>query len=185
MKVDRTQAVMLGVILAMVAGFAAMVWWPMHSEARQKRDRIKSLESKLSLIEDRRRALGRLEEEVERLRRRVETQTRTIAPADQMPEILRQISLHIEASGLEGEGITTGEAIDKRHVRALPVELTVGGPGPEVFRLIRSIESMPRLVQVDRLKVGRLEAPGYDDDPTVHAELRLTAYLASQAGGGR
>lgn len=185
MRVDRSQAIAGGLTLALLLGFGALVWWPMSRSINADRSAIRSLETRLNMVQDQRESLVELSEQVRSLRAEVAGQRRTIASPDEMPAILREISLRIERAALQGEGITTGEMIEEQRVRALPVELTVGGTAPSVLALVESIETMPRLVQVDRLQINRSDEPGPADDATVHAQMRLTAYLASPEGGGR
>lgn len=183
MRIDRTQAITLGIVAALVVGFAGLVWWPMHRSIEQDRASIRSLESQLATVADRRQMLVNLAEEVRRLERRVSDQQRRIAAADEMPAILREISLRIEGRTLRGDGITTGEVIEQDRIRGLPVELTVGGSSRSVLELVESIERMPRMVQVDRLQIARRGEPGVDARSEVDAHLRLMAYLEAPEEG--
>lgn len=185
MRVDRRQAVIGGVLTALVLGFAGGVWWPMRQAIQADRRAIQTLETKLSMVDHRRQTMVDLAEEVRRLNAELRGRRRVIAPAGEMPAILRQISLQIERAALRSEGITTGETIDQKHVRALPVELFVGGSASSVLDFVESIESMPRLVQVDRLQIANGDEPRPSKEPTVNAQMRLTAYLQAPEGGGR
>jgi len=185
MRIDRTQAITLGIVTALVAGFAGLVWWPLHRSIQSDRAAIESLESQLATVADRRQTLADLAETVRRLKQTAKRQSRRIASPDEMPTILREISVRIDGHALRGDGMTTGETIEHERVRGLPVGLTVGGPSRSVLALVESIERMPRMVQVDRLQISRRAGPGPRSEAVVDARMRLMAYLASPEEGQR
>jgi Tfp pilus assembly protein PilO len=179
MPVRKSHLRLIAIVAGLVAAFGAGVWWPMSHQIKKHRARIAEAEAELGITRGRTDGLAQLARQVDRLRAQVAMNNKVIPNHAEMAGILRELSLHIEALELTGQGITTLEMQDRDEVIVLPVELTFRGESEAVFAFVRRVERMRRMVQIDSLEIVR--RPG--ESRQVDALVRLRTFFSPDEAG--
>lgn len=180
MRIERHQLQMAAVIAGSIALYAGVVWWPQKHHIAELQEQIAEAEDQLGVARGQTDALARLARDVDQLRRQVTQNHKTIPARADMGELIRQLSLQIDRAQLAGQNITTEPAEPADDAMALPVVLTFEGSGAAVFDLVDRIENMPRLMQVQSLRL-------HSEDPAagrVRGALHLRTYFQPPNEGG-
>jgi len=185
---------MLRYIIAglVIAGVGTGLIAPRWAAIRAVRAEISKLEADLGIQRGRTDGLSALAMRVETLRERVESHNKVVPERVELAQLLRELNRRIEAEDLTSQGISTGRMEAGVETTALPLELTLSGDGPAIFRFIDRVESMPRVIQIDFLELKRdfnaRGRSGSDDKnrnnaPPVQGEVRMSAFYRHGAGG--
>ncbi len=156
------------------------LWLPAWLNIKDMHGQIAKAEEQLGIARGRTDGLAQLAREVEQLRSQVATNNRIIPAQAELANVLRQLSVQLDEHGLTGKGMSTGEARPVADCQGLPVSLTVTGRGQDVLKFVQSVESLPRMIQVESLAMGT----GKDQDGRVEADLELTTFFSSSEQGG-
>ena len=176
MSIDRSQLRFTLNVIALIAVFVGGLWGPTFWQIRRIHQQIAKAESDLGIKRGRTDGLAILAHEVERLRRTIATNRKTIPVRSDLADVLRDLSTQIEAEKLTSKGISTPATVTAVDHTEMPVQLTVKGSSTAVFALVRRVENLPRLIQFDSLTVQRDEkSPGQ-----VQASMKLTTYYGTQ-----
>jgi len=182
MRVDKSQLRFGLIIAGLVAAYAVGLWWPQARRINKLHADIAEAETQLGLTRGRTDGLSQLADQVDDLRRQVETNNKEIPRHAELATVLRDISLQIESMDLTGQGISTQPTIERTDYVALPVDLTFSGSSVSAFRFIDRIESMRRLTQVESMEVRKMP----DQPDQVQAMVKLKTYFSqSENEGGR
>lgn len=96
--------------------------------------------------------------------------------------LMGSLSDSIEKMGLKSRDMTTRTVKETGDVSALPLTTVMDGSFADVARAIEAIESMPRLLRIDRLRVTTTGDQGAaTHDGTVRAEVSIEVYFADAA----
>ena len=144
MRIDRLQLRTGLLILGLVAGYSAALWWPTHRQIQTLHTRINVAEQELGIVRDRTDGLAKLAEEVQKLRAEVKSSNKEIPEQGEMASMLRELSVQIENDNLAGQGINMLAAEAGDDYLTLPVELTFSGLSLDAFRFVNRLERMPR-----------------------------------------
>ncbi len=99
-------------------------------------------------------------------------------PADSdVATLVRRLSERLDKLGVREREITTGAAAAAEDLSSMPMSVRIQGPFLSVHEALRWIESLPRLVRVQRLRVdadkGQGAIPGF-----TRAELMFDAFYS-------
>lgn len=118
-------------------------------------------------------ALDELTREIDRLSARAAQYSVMVPREEMLGTFLEELARITQDNQLRTEHIEPGKPVRSQQVVALPIALGVRGPFPAVFGMIRDIERMDRLTQVEMLQTSTTpESPG-----TTLAELRLKVFF--------
>ncbi len=155
MRIERTQWMMAGGVVAVALVFALFFWWPAHSEIKTLRREIDKVEKDLLGVSGRTEGLKELVAEVDALRAEV-NQTKKVIPASRdLSDLMLQFSLQIEQDDLQKHVIREEPTTPGRGYQVLPLEVQFEGDSNAAFRFMRKVETMSRLVQVRSLNLKR------------------------------
>ena len=87
--------------------------------------------------------------------------------------LLQKLAWFTQSRNLRPESIKPGEPAAFSEVTALPILMRVRGPFPAIFALVKDIEQMPRLTQVERFVVTKDE----NEEAAVSAELAFKVFF--------
>ncbi len=179
MRMDKVQLkwMILFAVCAIVIG--GVVWWPAQRRISTLKGEIASAAHDLRLVQNRSDGLSALADQVGRLRQQMAARHKKIVTQEQLSELLRELSLEIEAAQMSGQGMSTGKSQLEEDWVVLPVEISCTGTSTDVFDLVNRIERMPWMLHIDQLEIERDK----DDPAMVEAELHLTAYFQPEEGG--
>ena len=172
MRFDRQILMWTGGVVLLSAAFIVTVAMPQLKRMR---------ELKVALSEERAdSATNRMElQMMPRLQQEVATLTAQIADFDErIPEqevlgsFLESLARSAEEHKLRPDAIEPGPPIRSAAVVALPIMFKVHGPFRDVWALVKDIEQMPRLTQIERFKTESTE----DKSGIVSAELHIKIF---------
>jgi Tfp pilus assembly protein PilO len=178
MSTDRKQLLQYAIAVLVVGGIGLGLIMPLWHNTKQTRLEIGQLERDLGIKRGRTDGLSALAMEVDGLRSRIAANNKVIPPRIELAEVLRELSVQIESENLVSQGISTEAAVDGTDYTALPLELTLSGRAPAIFRFVDRIESMPRMIQVNSLDI-ETDKP---TDQAVEAKVKLHTFYSGKGG---
>ncbi len=175
----------------LAAGLAALgalgvfgVVWPQVSSIRALIAERSELQERIGRRDDGAAALERLQDELESQRARAAAYVTPIPEFADTASLIRAISRRLDALGMREREITTGAPTKHDMVSVMPMSVTLRGDFLSIYEAVRWIESLPRLVRVDRLKIkhekGATSAEGLAG--RVEAEILLQVFFAPASG---
>ncbi|MBN8644770.1 MAG: type 4a pilus biogenesis protein PilO [Planctomycetes bacterium] len=98
--------------------------------------------------------------------------------------LVKDLSEAFDALGLKQREISTGTARTTEEASSLPMSISLNGPFPEIYKAVRRVESLDRLVRVQRLRMA-LPAPSardtIDRGGQVKADLLIDVFYAPRS----
>lgn len=172
-------AVLGVVVLAAVVGW--FIIWPNYREAAQVNERITRLEQKIAGQAEQANELNSLSQEVQNSRRRMETELKIVPASPDVADLIRKLSLPVDGANVVDQTFTAGSPMDVSvgaagSVKAMPLTVELDATFDSVFALLRSAESMNRLLRVASVKVICKRTDDETTDiPVLQASLGLEA----------
>ncbi len=191
-----TQAQLIRVLgLVAMAGVALAAFVvPGYREASALSEEIGEYRAELGKPNSGPEVIGRLSQELETLRSLSDRRMTPIPESSDVAGLIRELSSMLDELGLHRREITTGESRTLEEASSMPMTVTLHGPFPAVAEAVRRIESLGRLVRVQRLRVSS-EQPRrgeIDRSGAVRADLLIEVFYAPRdvldagaPGGGR
>lgn len=167
------------VVLAAVVGW--FIIWPNYREAARVNENVSRLEQKIAGQAERTGELNSLSMEVQNSRRRMETELKIVPASPDVADLIRKLSLPVDGANVVDQTFTAGSPVDitvgaAGSTKSMPLTVDLAATFDSVFALLRSAESMNRLLRVASVKVICKRT---DDDttdiPVLHASLGLEA----------
>lgn len=149
--------------LAIIAGTAGFLWFVTRSQASHMTALQAAIEQEREELADGQKSpqsIARLGEEVDALGAKTENFKARIPADSELGEFLQKLSQAAETHGLRPDSIKPGDPEVYAEITALPIAMRVRGPFTAVFALIKELEAMPRLSQIDRLTTVSDEGAG-------------------------
>jgi Tfp pilus assembly protein PilO len=178
MHIDKEQGIVLGVIATLVLAFVVGVWLPDSRKMQVYQERIATAEEQLGPNFHRPTALAEREKRVQLLRARLAASDRTIPEGPELAPLLLSLARTVQDQGVADPQTQTLDVRHHRFYSEMPVELELTGDFASLFRVLQSIETMPRLVRLDALNLRSLrEDAGGGTHPRMRASLRLSSFF--------
>lgn len=105
--------------------------------------------------------------------------------------LMKSLSTTLQELGLDQRDVTTRSPKVLEDASSMPMSVTLSGPFPRIYEALAGIESLPRLVRMERLRISQDEARSgkFDRTGRVRAELSVEAFFSPRAvaaapGGG-
>lgn len=97
--------------------------------------------------------------------------------------LMQSISRTLSELRLDQRDITTNRPKALEYASSLPVSVTLTGSFPRIFRALEKIETLPRLIRVDRLKISAPTSGNGSIDRTgeVRAEMSVSTFFAPRS----
>lgn len=181
MWIEKDQWLTVGVVLALGALFAFAVWMPARERSAELDRRISQARDELGMTAVARDELTRLNNRVVELRQVVQGAQRYVPATDEIAQVVRGIN-----EALRKQGVTEQEMIARPSQRfadysEIPLTVEYQASFPDVFGALQQIESMPRLIRLDRLQLRSFpEAPAQP----LEVHMQMTTFYSRQAEGG-
>ena len=180
MRIDQSQWIVSGLIAAMTLAFVLGVWMPESRSIRQSRERILAAEVSLGPNFNQPTALAERQRSVDLLRDQLAASDRHVPQGPETAALLLSLAEATQASGVVDPQTQTAEARHHLLFSEIPVELEAGGDFASIYRLLSSVESMPRLVRVDALNLRRARGGVGDaatDPPKMRMSMRVNSFF--------
>lgn len=137
--------------------------------------------------------IGKLTKQLETLRSLSDRRMTPIPQESDVAGLMTDLSAMLDSLGLTHREITTGDSRTLEEASSMPMTVTLEGPFPSIAEAVRRIESLPRLVRVQRLRVSSNQPRRgeFDRSGEVRADVLIEVFyapqdvLASASGGER
>jgi Tfp pilus assembly protein PilO len=185
MKPNRTVMLAAGWAALVAVGGAVGVLPAARERARLSAE-IESLRVELAKPTDGPEVVDRLTEDLNRLREFGRGRMTPIPRESDTAGLMGMLSATLTEAGIDRRDITTRSTKMHGDTASLPVTVSMNGRFPSVYRVLAEIESMPRLVRVERVRLRAQETkPGVPDrDGHLRAELSIEAFFRPPAQEG-
>ena len=140
----------LALMVALVAGL--LIAPGLRESSRLKRE-IGAFRDELTGPNSGPEVIERLGDELATLRALADSRLTPIPDESDVSGLIRVLSSMLDELGLDRREITTGDSRQLDEASSMPMTVRLEGPFPSVAEAIRRIESLPRLVRVQRLRV--------------------------------
>ncbi len=177
MKLSQDAPLWIGVMGLALAGVLGG-WLPIVNRGRSIEQAIAGLESELAKPTDSPERINKLRAQVARLEERGRGRTAVIPKDHEVAKLVQDLSASLDTLDLVRREITTGSPRQVDQALSLPVTVMVSGDFGSLVSLLREIEQSPRLVRVDRLKLGPASRTKSEEpaDRMLRADVVLNAF---------
>ena len=159
-------------VTAGTAAFFVLIVRPQFGRARDLRDSLQDERQRMSEGRSDLEELPRLQIEVDELRRHVADFDQQVPLRDGLGEYLEQLAAAAHGHALRADAIEPGVPVRTQDLFTVPIVLKVHGPFKEIYGLLKDIEQMSRLTQVERFDAKVVAGrPG-----EVQAEMELKVF---------
>lgn len=181
MRANNT-AFILGWLALTAAGASALVAPPWSERSMLLRE-TRALTDELAKPTDGPEVVERLTNDLDRLREFGRGRMTPIPTDSDVAGLMGLISTMLTELSLDKRDITTRPAKSLGDASSMPVTIILNGPFTSVYEAIDRIESMPRLVRVERLRItSETEKNGMPSrEGTVRAELSIDAFYTAKS----
>ena len=181
MRIEKDQVITLGVIAAMGVAFTLAAWMPARGESRGYAERIEAARATLgpSMQGD---VLAERDRAVRELQARLGEHDRFVPEAPELASVLRSLTRAVRDRGVHEHELETLETARFARYSVIPARLAFRADFKQTFDVLTDIETMARLIRVDRLEL-RAERSGDARNPTLAASMQLSTFHASSPGG--
>ncbi len=177
MKSNSGLGIGLGTLVLAGAG---LVVRPAYLSAKALEGEIEAKRAELARPGSGPEAIERLARDLTALRE-LGSERMTPIPADSgVATLVRQLSESFDELGLKDREVSTGAAKQLDEASCLPMTIAITGGFPAIFEALGRVESLDRLVRVQRLRValeGKVRE-GFDRSGRVRADLQLDVFFA-------
>lgn len=170
--------------LALALSFLILgLWYTFRYQARQTemtdlKSQIETAQLQVQTYRQAEAQLPALREEVAGLREERAAFVAALPQQNQMAAVLSEIRRNAQATGTDIQGVAVSTAATTTDlpggVRPIPISMQMGGTYTEVFRTLRSMETMNRFSTIDLLSLQVPEATS--TDPELGGTMNMTVY---------
>lgn len=179
MRIERDQVTTMVILLAITIGFALGVWWPLRNWQQGLQVELDTVRQQINSDRGRTVGLTAMGQEVVQLQAAVARHTRVVPRTGELASLIRDISAELKIHQIADPEINTLAAVHGDDYSFVPLTLRFRGSFLPVFRFLRNLESMDRL-----LRVSRLELSGDPQRPEDGLMVRLELAAFYRPTGG-
>ncbi|TVQ31601.1 MAG: hypothetical protein EA376_09025 [Phycisphaeraceae bacterium] len=167
-------------LAAITLASLGLIIGPKHRSLARLNDERLTLAARVADADDGAAAIRRLEESLALARKMARQQTKPIPQDSDFASFMRNLSERLDELQLFDREINTGRELELDLAWSMPMSVTLRGPFTRVHDAIQWIESLQRLVRVQRL---RIETDRGRDDKTqlggVRVEMTLDLFFGA------
>lgn len=150
-----------------------LMFQPRMKEMERVREQTRVKREKLAQLEQTQAQARSRAEEIEKLKKAISFFESKLPDEKEMDKILNVFWQQAEANGLNSKSIRQLKPDETQGYCRLPINMTIVGPWVGLFKFFQSVESLPRVTQINQLKIEK--------DPKVEgvvsAEFTLTIFF--------
>ncbi|MCL4209672.1 MAG: type 4a pilus biogenesis protein PilO [Phycisphaeraceae bacterium] len=175
MWIDRKFLLSAAVMLGAFALGAVVLAAPQYRAARDAAGTIRSVRQRLATGSESAAGLREMQERLARERQAFESSARTIPASADVASIIRALNRPIDGVQVLDQTFNAGRTptpvprVDDGSLSSLPLTIDMVATYDVVHDLLRSVESMPRLIRIASVRVERLA----DSEHVVKATILL------------
>ncbi len=160
--------------IAVAVVFTLGVYLPQSRQTKRLRDETLQLKSELASQQTKLAGAAQLYDAVQRSAARQAGFDRAIPPQDELGDFLENIDQIARQSGLGEMNVVPSDVVEGANLNCHPIEMNFRGDLAGIYGFLRQIESLPRIVRVQRLELGSMEGAGAElaASLTVHVYYR-------------
>lgn len=180
MRVERDQLILMGVLGAAAAAFTVAVYMPVRSQQSQAREQIQAYRSQLDMDLAGSKELPKLLEQVNSLREACNGAQRDVPTQSELASLLRSLSSELEKQHATDKEVQMRPIIQGADYHVQPVSLRFTASFPAVYGFLKRLESMPRLIRIDRLELTGTP----DKGGSLTARIELSTFFTDGEAAG-
>lgn len=173
-KFDRSQWVVIGVALAMLVCFVALVCVPDARKMSDLEARTAEAETQWAAQKTDVEALPQLSRHVADLKERAAALAVKVPTEPELPQFLGALADALKKAGARQHEIMPQPLREADKYTALPVQVSFEATYPAVYAILSRLEAMDRVVTVETLKVSKV----LGENNQVSVEMRLAVYCS-------
>lgn len=170
-------------LAALVVGILAIGVVPATVRAREIERQITAAQEELAKPNSGPELIVELQNDLAQLRE-ISGEGMTPIPDDaDIAGLMGRLSTMFDASGLGAREVTTGQAEMLEEASSMPMSVAVQGQFPSILKVLIEIESLDRLVRIERLRLAGLhdrKGP-IDRSGEIRASVQLDVFFAPRA----
>lgn len=176
MKLPRNAWLALGLVGTVIVGASTLVAPPARA-LDALAEEAETLRSRIARSDDGASQLVRLTEQLAELEEMVQHRTKPIPAESDVAGLIRKLSAELTRLGLNEREITTGATVTTDDASSLPMSVQLHGDFTSMYESVRWVESLPRLVRVQRVQIRQNDRARTSDRP-VRADVVLDVFFA-------
>ena len=177
-QADRDNLVVIGVLMGVIVATAALVYFPQQRKLRDLRSRIARQKLRLVATGKKATAVPEMLRTVQNMRQRYGDFDRQLPQRKEIGGFLREISGNLSEEALANQSIEPENPTQQKLFHTLPILLRFQGSYLSLASLLKRLEKMERLTQVQRLSITNgtgAKREGVQD--RLDIELRMHIYF--------
>lgn len=177
MRVERDILIAAATIAAVLLVSLVTLWLPYQRDRSRLETEIAATNAALAKSVSIEAEIFEQRTFVQNLKAELSEQRRFVPRGANLGDLLRRISTEVTVQSIKDHETQTLPIIRGEDYSAIPVVLRFNGSFPSAYGLVKSIETMPRLVRVTALNI--------DGDPTkpgepLHVRVELAAFFTGE-----
>jgi Tfp pilus assembly protein PilO len=177
MRIERDQVKTVVVLGAMAATFVLTIWLPDRLTAAHARQRMGEAQTELQGGDQAQQQLPALRREAADLQRQLDAAAKYVPAEPEMAQLMRELQDTLERHQARDINTRHGDEFRGANYNVIPITLQFHARFIDAFLFLEHIESMNRLVRIDKLDlIGERQSPGAPLEVTV----QFSAFYAPQ-----
>lgn len=153
MSIAKDQLRVAAIIAVLIAVFIGAGYVPQRWATQRYRDQIAEAKLQLGVDLAGSKELAILAAEVDELQRQAGSTSKEVPAESELAELLRGLSGLLQVQGVGDKEVQTRPAVQGVDYSLLPVSLRFSGTFRDTYRFLSEVETMRRLIRVDRLEL--------------------------------
>jgi Tfp pilus assembly protein PilO len=173
MRIERDQLILMASMAGMAAVFCVAAYMPMRDQQKQSLAQIQACKAQLAIDLAGAGDLARLESEVQALREANSGAQRGVPTQSELKSLLLALSSELDSRQVTDKETQMRAIMHGADYNVQPVSLRFKASFPAVYGFLRRIESMPRLIRIDRLELNTTP----DGGGKLNARIELSTFF--------
>ena len=181
MPVERGQIRTLIILFALGLTFVLGLWLPFRAKRMQIEQQLSKLDADINDEQQDTADVAAIGEKIVSLMEVVARFDKTVPPKPEVASLLRGLTGELKEQEVTSLNILPGTIVEGDAYCLAPIVLSFDGSFQSLFELLRHIESMDRLVQINMISAtGKPKSPG----ALLAVRIELSAFYTPASGDG-